>query len=862
MPLESGPKHASRSPFSLYPGIRNTRDTLLVLALLALPFLYPGAVILSEKGLLGMDLPVLHRPHQAFIYENFQKGVIPFWNPFCYGGTPEFGNPEKAPFYPLHFVGLWMWGPDGMLKVKFLFHLGLAGLGCFLFLRALSTNQALAFLAGLILQASGWHITKITLPTVGDSATWIPLLLFLNHWFLLRPILARGLVYALAGGVMLLLFFPQTNLTAIFLLALVGTAHFVKIYMPAPTTRSSFRKALGTFALPGLELLFLAMLLRYPRPFVPFPEPGWRCAFSGLGVLGIGALVCAGLGWAIWASRLRARVEWRRWGRWLVGFGGLWLFSAVLAAPQLAITGEMIQFSNQKLLDYSHDEDFFTGAQAYGSVREFVQQSALAVRKESVNNMALGPGVYFLVSVGVFLGLHRRRRYGFLFAVFSILTLAVYMAAPGIFDLFRRLPFFSKFAGLSRYLAFLNLFLILMAALSAQEIVRRFHGRMKRKVALGGGVLLLALSLGALIRHQNTYWNHLRQAPFVGVSENVAQMVRKHLEPGDRILVDPRNLGDAEQYIALMFPLTAGIPTLPEYAPMRTLFYDLWMAAHNEAAGVNHSGYRAGFLEPVPTDWTRASQLRFFLLPPGNTPPSLTQNPGHQLALVDREAGWSLYVDPEEKTEPWIEEKPDRKAPSLNRPTGWSCRNTGTLSPLEGKGLHRQAYTVQNPGGPTWMVTGQAWYPGWRAWVNGEEVETTRAYNYLFALRIPSGASEVRIEYRPLSFALGWLAFLWGGWVWICLWGRVRFDSRVLVASDSTKRVSRFFLRLAGLGFFPVFLIAHRIFFGVPDSLLLRLVELVCILFLAAVCTRSVFRHAASLSLPSGTPSSSHPPNA
>lgn len=861
MSLANGPLTPSRSPFSLYPGIRSRRDVLFAFALLVVPFLYPGAVIISEKGLLGMDLPVLHRPHQAFIYENFQKGVIPFWNPFSYGGTPEFGNPEKAPFYPLHFIGLWLWGPEGMLKVKFLSHLALAGVGCFLFLRALSVNGLVALLAAMVLQASGWHITKITLPTVGDSATWVPLLLFLNHWFLRRPILARGLVYALAGGVMLLMFFPQINLTAILLLAIVGGAHFVKFYAPASTARSSFWKIFGRIGLPLLELLFLALLLRYPRPFVPFPEPGWRCAFNGLGSAGVGVLVCTGLGWAIWASRLRVRVAWRRGGRWLMAFGCVWLFSAVLAAPQLAITGEMIQFSNQKLLDYSHDEDFFTGAQAYGSVREFVQQSALAVRKESVNNMALGPGVYLLVVAGVCLGLHRRRRYGFLFAAFAFLNLAVYMAAPGIFDLFRRLPFFSKFAGLSRYLAFLNLFLILMAALSAQEIVRRFRGK-GRKVALGGGALLLALSLGALVRHQNTYWNQLRQAPFKGVSEDVARMVRKHLEPGDRILVDPRNLGDVEQYTAMMFPLAAGIPTLPEYAPMRTLYYDLWMTAHNEAAGVNHSDYRAGFMEPVPTDWTRASQLRFFLFPPGNTPPVLTQNPGHQLDLLDQEAGWRLYVDPEEKTEPWIEENPDRETPVVTRPAGWSCHSTGNLSPLEGEGLHRRAYTVQNPGGPGWMVTGLAWYPGWRAWVNGEEVETTRAYNYLFALRIPGGGGEVRIEYRPLSFMLGWLAFLWGVWVWICLWGRVRFECRVLTPSDSTRRASRFFLRLAGGGILPVLMIGHRIFFDVPDWLPLRLVELGGILFLATICTRSVLRHLDAHTISSGTPSSSDPVDA
>jgi hypothetical protein len=54
-----------------------------------------------------------------------------------------------------------------------------------------------------------------------------------------------------------------------------------------------------------------------------------------------------------------------------------------------------------------------------------------------------------------------------------------------------------------------------------------------------------------------------------------------------------------------------------------------------------------------------------------------------------------------------------------------------------------------------WLVLADSWYPGWKARVDGQDVEIHRA-NYAFrAIEIPEGRHEVVFVYRPASFYVG-----------------------------------------------------------------------------------------------------------
>ena len=68
---------------------------------------------------------------------------------------------------------------------------------------------------------------------------------------------------------------------------------------------------------------------------------------------------------------------------------------------------------------------------------------------------------------------------------------------------------------------------------------------------------------------------------------------------------------------------------------------------------------------------------------------------------------------------------------------------------------------------PGYLVVRQAYYPGWRAWVDGEEVPLYPADGVLMALPVPAGRHRVQVVYAPrhLYAALALQGAAWVAWV-------------------------------------------------------------------------------------------------
>ncbi len=64
--------------------------------------------------------------------------------------------------------------------------------------------------------------------------------------------------------------------------------------------------------------------------------------------------------------------------------------------------------------------------------------------------------------------------------------------------------------------------------------------------------------------------------------------------------------------------------------------------------------------------------------------------------------------------------------------------------------IHPNRIEVETQGpGEELLVFADAWFPGWRAWVNGEEKSIEHAFHAFQAVPVPAGKSQVIFEFRP-----------------------------------------------------------------------------------------------------------------
>jgi Bacterial membrane protein YfhO len=69
-----------------------------------------------------------------------------------------------------------------------------------------------------------------------------------------------------------------------------------------------------------------------------------------------------------------------------------------------------------------------------------------------------------------------------------------------------------------------------------------------------------------------------------------------------------------------------------------------------------------------------------------------------------------------------------------------------------------------------YLVLAEAWYPGWRAWVNGLETPVHRADVLFRAVQVPAGASSVVFTFAPTAYPLAlWISA--AAWGMLALWG-------------------------------------------------------------------------------------------
>jgi hypothetical protein len=164
--------------------LRLTKKDFFSFVLLGIFCLYVFRdIILRGHLLFGTDFFSFYLGMKQFLYDEIhQHHTIPGWNPFVFGGIPFWAHLESTIFYPLDIL-FWFMPPEKAYGYTVFLHVYLAGAFMFLFCRSLGVPTAGALVSALCFMLSG-----MMMATVYDGQmfrvqafTWLPLILFLVH---------------------------------------------------------------------------------------------------------------------------------------------------------------------------------------------------------------------------------------------------------------------------------------------------------------------------------------------------------------------------------------------------------------------------------------------------------------------------------------------------------------------------------------------------------------------------------------------------------------------------------------------------------------------------------------------------------
>ncbi len=159
------------------------------LALAALPILFFWRLsFLGEALYWGTPLLQFY-PWRSFAVQEYLSGQIPLWNPHVGLGAPLAANLQSAVFYPLNLVYLLI-HIERAMTVTVVGHIALAGLFCYGFARLLGFSKAGAFVTGLTFMFSGYVVARAGFLSITSVVAWLPALL----WSI------EGLLRALSNG--------------------------------------------------------------------------------------------------------------------------------------------------------------------------------------------------------------------------------------------------------------------------------------------------------------------------------------------------------------------------------------------------------------------------------------------------------------------------------------------------------------------------------------------------------------------------------------------------------------------------------------------------------------------------------------
>jgi hypothetical protein len=229
-------------------------DKIIIILLLVIPVVYFSGFLSMNKMIAGSDYLLGGLPFEKWIAE---QDAMPLWYPHVFGGIPVLGSPQGGPLAPFARLKEIL-PPHIVLVLTFILVFFLAGLGMYLYLKALGVSRFTAAIGAVMYQFIG---NLATTPYAGHagralSIGMLPLMMYFVH----RGMVTRKLLYflLLALATVFTFYDGHFQITYYGLLFILAYVIYYVVIHRKDLTRQDYFRVFG-YGLGAVVLIFLLM---------------------------------------------------------------------------------------------------------------------------------------------------------------------------------------------------------------------------------------------------------------------------------------------------------------------------------------------------------------------------------------------------------------------------------------------------------------------------------------------------------------------------------------------------------------------------------------------------------------------------
>jgi hypothetical protein len=154
--------------------------------LLTLPLILYFPLLIGSKVLYWGVILLQFYPWRKLAVEQIRSGHWPLWNPYLGAGTPLAANLQTAAFYPPNILFLLM-PVERAFGWELALHVTLAGVFAYCLGRTLGLSPFGALVGGLAYGGGGYIVSHSVFPSMVYAAAWLPLMLAFTERLVRRP---------------------------------------------------------------------------------------------------------------------------------------------------------------------------------------------------------------------------------------------------------------------------------------------------------------------------------------------------------------------------------------------------------------------------------------------------------------------------------------------------------------------------------------------------------------------------------------------------------------------------------------------------------------------------------------------------